>query len=230
MLLSPAARQIREGQWKGERKTGEQETAVGQLVPEEKCLAASPHGLPLLKVSLQPHPIRFRERGETGWMDSNGAEAGAWAGMVGMQVKAGLCSARLHAGRCPRLHPAAMPHSTWTSPEPCHSSSLSPPPPPTQIDQMRTFWGNWEWWRRNGRTNFREKVSGQWKPGLRVGRPGPRSDSAELRVRPFPRTPTLCLPLPSHHFPSCSPPPAALACCRQCFRAFGLAVSSTQDV
>lgn len=69
MLLSPAARQTREGQWKGERKTGEQDTAVGQLVPEERCLAASPEafptpprGLPLLKLSLQPHPTWFQER------------------------------------------------------------------------------------------------------------------------------------------------------------------------
>ena len=137
MLLSPAASQTGRGQWGGERKTGEKETASWSVGPRrERWLATSPKAPPSFpqwtssskgELPTSSHQVPRKVRGKE-WMDSNGAEAGAW-GLDGGH--AGIRRARAQQDPMREgAHPAVMPHSMWASPEPrSHSSALSPPPP-----------------------------------------------------------------------------------------------------
>lgn len=76
-------------------------------------------------------------------MDSNGAEEGTGARMVGMQARGSACSAGPHAGRCPPPPPSShasfhMEVSRMLQPPVQHDR----PPTPSKTDRMGPFWGS----------------------------------------------------------------------------------------
>lgn len=143
MLLSPAARQIRKGQWGGERRTGEKETVLGQLISEKRECQLYPRGYHLSpELNLQSHPKEFQVqwgRGEDGNKWCQGRGTGLNNGHAGW---VGSMRSRIRAGGCP------VPASGHTL---CHmtvSGMLQPYvsifslSPPSKSDSIVPLWGS----------------------------------------------------------------------------------------